>query len=165
VVDTLIYPGGENTELFSIVECEVIMNPTLMRIAMGIVVALAVAGALNYYNSVDEKNLQFQDPWRTYVIDIGPKRFHEVIAMVPTQDVVGYISDLPDSVPVWDSVWFLEAQYALAPRLVIPHQDAQRTDWVLGDFFKPVDLAQIERDNRLKLVRDFGSGIVLFRSL
>jgi hypothetical protein len=40
----------------------------------------------------------------------------------------------------------------------------EKEHWVLGNFSKPVDFAQIERENRLNLVRDFGLGVVLFRS-
>ena len=191
------------------------MNLVLMRIGVGMVVVLAMAGALNFHHAVDERNDRFQAPWKTYMIGIGPERFREVIAMVPAEAVVGYISDLPDSgsergpvrfletqyaltprvaIPletlenpqmVW-SLAFLQAQNALVPRLVIPLETLrkearavgnflnaeierekpvqEKQHWVLGNFSKPMDLAQIERENRLNLVRDFGLGVVLFRS-
>jgi hypothetical protein len=150
------------------------MNPVLTRAATGMVLALAVAGALNYYHSVDERNRAYQDPWATYMIGIGPERFRGVIAMVPPEAVVGYVSDLPDLFNLPDllsseksrrgAVWSAQAWYALAPRLVIPHQNPKNQDWILGNFSKPVDLAQIERENRITLVRDFGAGVVVFRS-
>ena len=62
------------------------------------VVALAIAGAINFYYTADQKNLRYHAPWITHMIGIGPERFREVIAMVPPEAVVGYLSDLdPDS--------------------------------------------------------------------
>ena len=142
------------------------MNPVLARAAVGIVVALAVAGALNFYRTVDEKNLRYTSPSITDIIDVGPERFRGVIAMLPTEAVVGYISDLPNSSPEESrkrALWFFGARYALAPRLIVWPTNAQKEDWVLGNFFKPMDLVQIERENHLNLVRDFGSGVLVFR--
>jgi hypothetical protein len=142
------------------------MNPVLARAAVGIVVALAVAGALNFYRTVDEKNLRYTSPSITDIIDVGPERFRGVIAMLPTEAVVGYISDLPNSSPESSQrahLWFFGARYALAPRLLVRPTNAQKEDWVLGNFFKPMDLVQIERENHLNLVRDFGSGVLVFR--
>ena len=83
--------------------------------------------------------------------------------MVPPQAVLGYISDLPEE-GVAGAIWFAGARHALAPRLLIPHQNPQKPDWVLGNFSKPSDLHEIERQNQLQLVRDFGSGVAVFRS-
>ena len=138
------------------------MNPVLTRVAVGMVVALAVAGALNYLRTIDEKNLRYTSPWITDIIDASPKRFHGVIAILPAEAVVGYISDLPES-SERARLCFIEARYALAPRLIVRHTNAQKEDWVLGNFFKPMDLAQFERENHLNLVRDFGSGILVFQ--
>jgi len=128
------------------------------------VVGLALAGAVNYYLTVDSKNRDCQDPSTTYVIGIGPTRFCEVIAMVPPQAVLGYISDLPEE-GVAGAIWFAGARHALAPRLLIPHQNPQKQDWILGNFSQPSDLHQIETQNHLQLVRDFGSGVAVFRNL
>ena len=110
------------------------MNLVLMRIGVGMVVVLAVAGALNFHHTVDERNPRFQAPWKTYMLAIGPERFREVIAMVPAEAVVGYISDLPDSGSD-GPVWFLETQYALTPRVAIPLEtleNPQNTVWYLA---------------------------------
>jgi hypothetical protein len=137
------------------------MNPVPAWAAVGIVVALAVAGALNFYRAVDEKNLRL-NPWVTDIIDVGPKRFRGVVAMLPAEAVVGYISDLPES-SERAHLCNLGARYALAPRLIVGLTNVQKEDWVLGNFFKPMDLVQIERENHLNLVRDFGSGVLVFR--
>jgi hypothetical protein len=140
------------------------MNPVLARAAVGIVVALAVASALNFYRTIDEKNL-FHIPSINDIINSGPKRFRGVIAMLPAEAVVGYISDPANSSAESSqrALCFFGARYALAPRLIVWPKNAQKEDWVLGNFFKPVDLVQIERENHLKLVRDFGSGVLVFR--
>jgi len=142
------------------------MNPALTRAGVGVVVALAVAGALNFYRTVDERSHWYRDPWITDMFSNGPERFREFKAIVPPEAVLGYFSDLPDaSANDWRiDVWYFGARYALAPRLVVPHDNPQKEYWILGNFSKPVDLSQFERENQLKLVRDFGSGVVLFRS-
>lgn len=139
------------------------MNPVLARAAVGIVVALAVAGALNFYRTIDKKSL-FHIPSMNDIINAGPKRFRGVIAMLPAEAVVGYVSDIPNSTPTGErNLWIIGARYALAPRLLVSPTNAQKGDWVLCNFFKPMDLVQIERENHLKLVRDFGSGVLVFR--
>lgn len=76
--------------LLGIVECEGMMNRVLTRaavgmpVAVGMLVALAVAGALNRFLTVDEKKLRYQAPWMTGIIGIGPERFREINAMLPT---------------------------------------------------------------------------------
>jgi hypothetical protein len=138
------------------------MNPVLARAAVGIVVALAVAGALNFYHTIDERNLRYMGPWMTEIIDVGPKRFRGVIAMLPVEAAIDYVSDLPD-LSQRGQLWKLWARYALVPRLTIWPGHAQNEDWVLGNFFEPMDLVQFERRNHLTLVRDFGSGVLVFR--
>jgi len=138
------------------------MNSALARAAIVMVAALATAAALNFYRTVDEKSLRYHLARETQYIVASPERFREVIAIVPTEAEVGYFSDLTTSSSD-GYLWFDGARYALAPRLVVPYESLQKKDWILGNFSKPVDLAQIERENHLKLVRDFGSGVVLFR--
>ena len=137
-------------------------HPLLTRAAVCLVVGLALASVVDFYRTVDKKNRTWQDPSTTYIIGIGPKRFREVISMMPPEAVLGYISDLPEEGA--GAVWFAGARHALAPRLLIPLQNPQKQDWILGNFSKPVDLHQIEAQNQLQLVRDFGSGVAMFRS-
>ena len=138
------------------------MNSALARATIVMVTALATAAAFNFYRTAEEKRLRYHAAWATQYIAAGPERFREVIAIVPTEAEVGYFSDLTTSSSKGE-LWFDGALYALAPRLVVPYGSLQRKDWILGNFSKPVDLLQIERENHLKLVRDFGSGVVLFR--
>jgi hypothetical protein len=143
-------------------------HPALAQAVLGAVTALSLASAFHYYRSVDQKNRYYQDPRMTYLLGIQEQRLRGVIAMVPAEAVVGYMADLP-AVP--GAHWptdaefiFTAVRYALAPRLVIPYERGQKEDWVLGDFSKPFDLAQIENEDRLRLAKDLGSGLLLFQS-
>jgi hypothetical protein len=142
-------------------------SPIIFQVALGVVAALSLASSINYYHTVDRRNRYNQDPVQTYMIGVEEQRFRDVIAMVPPDSVVGYITDAPAR---HDAHWptngeFLLAavRYALAPRLVIPYEAAKKPDWVVGQFSKPVDLEQIESTNRLKLIKDLGWGVVVFR--
>ena len=124
---------------------------------------LAVAGALGYYRTVAEKNQRYTAAWMTDVIGMGAERFRGASAILPMEAVVGYVSDLPVSIQR-GQVWFYSARDALAPRLVVWPTDPQKEDWVLGNFSKPVNLEQIEKEYGLDLVQDLGSGVAVFRS-
>jgi hypothetical protein len=59
----------------------------LTRVAVCLVVGLALASVVDYYRTVDWKNHAWQDPSTTDIIGIGPKRFREVISMMPPKAV------------------------------------------------------------------------------
>jgi hypothetical protein len=143
-------------------------RPVLARVALGVVAALALVGAFNYYHTVDKKNRYYQDPKMTYMLGIQEDRFSKAIAMVPPESVVGYMADHPmprgARWPTSDDFIFTAVRYAVAPRALVPYENVGKPDWVLGNFTNPFDLARIEREKRLRLVEDFGSGILLFRS-
>jgi len=135
--------------------------------AVGVVATLALAGAFNYYRTVDKRNRSYQDPQMTYALRIDAERLRGVAAIVPVESVIAYFSDLSvRNGGAWATngeFVFTAVRYTLAPRFVVPYEKAQNADWVLGDFSKPVDLNQIESENHVQLVKDFGSGVVLFR--
>jgi hypothetical protein len=54
----------------------------------------------------------------------------------------------------------LGAQYVLAPRLI---EKGATDDRVIGNFTRPADFAALGQSYRLRLERDFGNGVVLFR--
>lgn len=91
-----------------------------------------------------------RDPY--YVVAQGT-RLEGVRASVPENAVVGYLSDSGNP-------RLLTSAYALAPRLVQP---GAGQDWVVGDFARWEDLAAVGRQHGLRVVRDFGNGVVLFR--
>lgn len=91
---------------------------------MGIVAALALIGALRYYRTVDSKALGYEAPWIEDVIRISPERFRGVVAMLPADAVLGYVSDLPIS-SQRGQVWVLGARDALAPRRCVARDRAE----------------------------------------
>jgi hypothetical protein len=99
-------------------------------------------------------------PSRLAFARVYPRR--QARSASPPKAVLGYISDLPEEGA--GAIWFAGARHALAPRLLVPLQNPQKQDWILGNFSKSVDLHQIETQNQLQLVRDFGSGVAVFRS-
>jgi hypothetical protein len=144
------------------------LHQLIAQASLCVVGALALAGAFHFWKTIDQENRYLQDPLMTYQIGIQENRFRGVAAMVPAETVVAYLSDLPPQRaahwPVNSEFIFTAVRYALAPRLLIPYEKGQRQDWVLGDFSNPADAARIERENGLKLIKDFGSGVMLFRS-
>jgi hypothetical protein len=142
-------------------------SPKIAKAVPGIVAVLALASAFHYYLTVDKRNQFYQDPRMTYQIGIQSERLSGVMEMVPADAVVGYVTDLPPRLdahwPTNDEFIFTAVRYELAPRLVMPLVAGQMQTWVLGNFSKPVDLEQIERQYHLKLVKDFGSGVILFQ--
>lgn len=87
-------------------------------------------------------------------------RFQELLAAVPENAVLGYVTDVPEGNDV-DTLLFDTASYVLAPRLL--ERGANRP-WVLGDFSAPLDFQGFAVQHGLRLERDFGRGVVLFRS-
>ena len=86
-------------------------------------------------------------------------RYEGLRAALPPDAVIGYISDLrPEDAR--STLLFLGAQYALAPRIVV---DDDRHEWVLGNFSVPADFAALGANRGLRLVRDFGNGVILYR--
>jgi hypothetical protein len=90
------------------------------------------------------------DPY--FVVGQGT-RLAGLRALVPENAVVGYLSDPGDP-------RILMSAYALAPRLI---RLGAEPDWVVGDFARRTDFAALGRQYGLRVVRDFGNGVVLYR--
>jgi len=58
---------------------------------------------------------------------------------------------------------FFQALYTLAPRLLVPETTSRQPELVLGNFHMRPDLGQLEREHGLKLIKDYGGGVRLFR--
>jgi hypothetical protein len=70
--------------------------------------------------------------------------------------VLGYVTDRPEA-----SAAIKVAQFNLAPRLIEP---GANRPLVIGEFSRPDDYERITRPLRLRVERDFGNGVVLFRN-
>jgi hypothetical protein len=127
--------------------------PARLKAALIAAAVLAVWGAIEGFQIEGESNAS--DP---YMVNIQPVRLAGVMETVPRTAVVGYVSDLQGSSTAALAM-FNSARYALAPRLLVEGTDR---DWVLGNFAKPADYTAIARERGLRVVQDFGNGVVLF---
>lgn len=133
--------------------------PSSANLVNGAVIAsaaLAVLGAIQYWGA--ETAFQ-RDSRDVYKIADQTARLGGFRAAVPADAILGYVTDVPSESTV-GSTMFFAAQYALAPRLL---QKTDTLDLVLGNFTKPDDYGTVGKQHGLRIVRDFGNGIVLFR--
>jgi hypothetical protein len=101
---------------------------------------------------------------RTYLARPGPdpvtvfeKRFERLRKQVSSYHRVGYVTD--DSPDTGD--WFIEyfrTQYTLAPVIVDNSTD---DDAIVGNFHDPESMQRIIKDSGLRVVSDFGNGVLL----
>ncbi len=132
-------------------------------IACAVVALLSLFAAMEYYRRTSVRNEQQPDYYR---IGFQEERFRQVAEMLPEEAVVGYVSNLNfDSVA--GSAAFLGAQYVLAPRIIVGHQNPAATNYILGNFSAAVETSDMSsefaRANNARVVRDFDAGVVLFR--
>lgn len=126
---------------------------------VGLVAVLSLAASLEYYRTTTLTNRLTGDP---YAVETQVQRLREAATILPRDVVVGYVSDVPFE-QVRGSAAFFGAQYALAPRILVELSAREATDWVLGNFSNPAGISAIERRHQLKLTRDLGSGVMIFR--
>jgi hypothetical protein len=123
-----------------------------------LVAVLAMLASLNSYQISSKVAEQYPDP---YGVVAAEGRFAAALEMLPRTATIGYISDLPLTETA-GSTAFVAAQYVLAPRgLVLA--DRQKTEWAVGNFARPGDFAAKGAEAGFTLVRDFGSGVVVYR--
>lgn len=127
-------------------------------VAIGVAAAalLSLLGSLSFYSSESAYQQQYRDP---YLIGAQFERFDALRQSVPQDATLGYLTDTPlDS--VLSVTMFDSAQYVMAPRILVrdPSQFL-----VLGNFTRPADFRAAGRQHGLRLERDFGNGVVLFR--
>jgi hypothetical protein len=86
-------------------------------------------------------------------------RFPDVKPFLPASGVVGYLGDQKEK-DMQSVMAFMLAQYNLAP--VVLEQGA-RHEWVVGSYISAPPTPDRLRELHLKIVRDFGNGVVLYR--
>jgi hypothetical protein len=132
-----------------------------IRAWIGIAVAflLCLAASLEYYSYFTDYYRQNPDP-----MGVGSQelRLAQLRAELPAPSVLGYYSDLPIG-KGGGSALFYQTMYTMAPHLVVPDSASDKPELVLGSFYKRPDLDLLEREHGLRLIKDFGRGIRLFR--
>jgi len=89
-------------------------------------------------------------------ITIDGHRFDELKKYLPAHGVVGYVSD-SDPATDGSAQWYL-TEYALAPIQVTLGSDP---DVIIGRFSDISGAVRITQQNDLRVVRDFGGGVML----
>ncbi len=131
--------------------------------AVGAVALLVLFSSLAQYRLT--ASLNDGDP-DSYHLQQQKPRFAAAVAGIPIDAVVGYVSDLdPESIA--GGAAFYGAQYGIAPRLLVPYTDEHAKGFVIGSFSTTAKMtgetARLTGSGELELVRDTGSGVVLFR--
>jgi hypothetical protein len=130
--------------------------PYAVKAGIAAAAVLAVFGLFEYARFESAYQSQNPDPYK--VASQFP-RFADLRAAVPADAVLGYISDQPLGTLPGDTL-FGTAQYALAPRLL--RKDAT-PDLVIGNFTRQVDFQAIGAQQGLRIEKNFGSGVVLYK--
>ncbi len=128
-------------------------------IGFGVASFLCLAISLEYYSTTTEFYRRNPDPLE--VAD-QERRLAVVRADVPEAAILGYFSDLPMGKSSGPAAFF-QALYTMAPRLLVPETTSRQPKLVLGNFHLRPDLGQLEREHGLKLIKDYGGGVRLFR--
>jgi hypothetical protein len=131
-------------------------STALVTAAVMLAAALSLAGSVQYWNAESDYQHQSPDPYR---IADQATRLADFRTAVPPDAILGYLTDVPADNTLNASMFFA-AQYQLAPRLL---QKDQSHDLVLGNFARPADFASLGQQHGLRIERDFGNGILLFR--
>jgi hypothetical protein len=132
----------------------------LVLAACGAVVALALWSTLEFYGATEDMAGPNAD---VYKIGEQPARYEGIATALPATGIFGYVSDVSIRQTL-GAVLYSGAQYALAPRLIVEFHEQPHSEWVIGSFSKPLDMIQFGSKRGLTLVKDFGSGVVLYRN-
>jgi hypothetical protein len=124
--------------------------------------SVGVAAVLCLWGSVEflASELTYQQTYRDQ-FDVSNQlaRFEKVSATLPEDAVIGYLTDLDQGTSKANTM-FRVAQYALAPRIL---QWGSGYGRVLGNFTRSIPFTAIDGQGGLRVERDFGDGVVLFR--
>lgn len=134
---------------------ETVRYPAAVAAGLAAAAALCLWGAVQSYATEAAYQRDNSDP---YMVAMQVQRLGPVLAAVPQDAVMGYLTDAPSGVV--DAAMFDGALYTLAPRLLERGADHA---WVLGNFTRPGDFEAVARSHGLRLVQNFGNGVVLFR--
>ena len=131
--------------------------PLVTKAGVILAAALTLWGVVEYFGFESSYQQEYRDP---YLIGAQSAKFGTFREAVAPSAVLGYLTDAEPGRVASDAM-FRAAQYALAPRLL---EKRTNTMQVLGNFTRSADFAAFGRQYGLSLERDFGNGVVLYRS-
>lgn len=127
--------------------------------ALAITAVFSVIASIEYFGFIEKLTRQTGDAMR---IGAQEARFAPAAGRLAGATYVGYFNDREKG-SVRDQAAGASAQFAMAPKVLV--HDERRTDvefWV-GDFSAQREFARIGEVKGLKMVADFGNGVVLYR--
>jgi hypothetical protein len=133
------------------------LSPSFAVATCGVVALLSLWNIKDYYKQT-EVYVVPRDP---YGVALQQQRLQDVISNLPAVRVVGYFRE-PGFDPFPGSGRQLAAQYAVAPRMLVPQARAPQ-DWVLGDFARAMDRSGFALANGVHVVKVFPNDVVLFQ--
>ena len=125
------------------------------KLSVAAAAVLSLWGVIEYYGFEADFH-KHRDP---YQIVAQYARFEGLRALTPEDAILGYVTE-EESGNALASGMFNAAQYNLAPRLL---EKDKALDWTLGNFSRPFDFAAVGRRYGLRVERDFGNGVILYR--
>lgn len=135
-------------------------DPFTVSASVALVALVCLWGSFASYGFETAYQRQNSDP---YMISQQFVRFEPLLSTVPSavpeDATLGYLTDASPA-STTGLAMTLGAQYVLAPRLI---EKGATDDRVIGNFTRPADFAALGQSYRLRLERDFGNGVVLFR--
>lgn len=90
------------------------------------------------------------------------KRFEALRQTIPAGEILGYVSD--DSFGYSDIDFhygYNLTQYAIAPSIIVSGIEGKI---VVGNFSRDGIMSRIDKNDKLILLKDYGDGVMLFRS-
>jgi hypothetical protein len=128
-------------------------------IGIGIAFLLCLSSSMGFYDLYVGYYRANPDPWAVAKQEV---RFDALRAELPVTSILGYYSDV-SSGRGGNPAAFYVALYGMSPHLLVPDSNVYKPEFVLGNFGRRPDLGQLEREKGLKLVKDYGRGVMLFR--
>ena len=124
----------------------------------GIILAalLPVWGAWAYYREESAYQRKYPD---AFGVQAQMTRFGAFRSVIPENAVLGYFSNAQPGSSL-EQQMRLSAQYVLAPRLL---QTGTAPALVLGNLTGAADVTALGRSRGLRVERNFGNGVVLYR--
>jgi hypothetical protein len=128
-------------------------------VGVGLACLLSLWLTFRFADEFTAYSRQTPDPW---AMARQQARYALLRAELPAPSVVGYYSDVPPGAGKGNLAFFATV-YSMAPHLVVEESGGRRMELVVGNFSRRPDLGRLERERGLKLVKDYGGGVMLFR--
>jgi hypothetical protein len=126
-------------------------------VAACLAIALFSLGTIPQFWSASANLTQPTDPWG---IAARHSRFAAMAAKLGQVKTLGFITSEADAAT--SEALYYDAAYELAPRFVLLNHNAP-SEFIAGNFPAPVDPRLVAQANGIRIVEDFGGGVVLFR--